>query len=104
MALSPVLSLRRMIDEPDTAVYSDAELQARLDGSPTIYSAARDLWAEKLSAAAGLVNISEGGSSRSMSQQFDHYKEMYALYQGLANDAGDGNNPTGPVIRRIARV
>ena len=97
-----VTVLRRLIDEPTTDVYADAELQARLDavaGDGTLV--ARDVWAEKMAAASSLVDISEGGSQRKMSQAYDHAKAMWDHYNELVLLAGDGNSP---VLRRITRV
>ena len=100
MALSPVVELRRLVDEPTEDIYTDKELEDRL-AAGNKFAAARDIWREKLAAAAGLVNISEGGSSRSMSQAYDHAKEMVELYEGLANS---GSATGGTVLRRITRV
>jgi len=102
MALSPVLQLRRMIDEPDATTYSDAELATRAAAGSNLYAAARDIWVEKAAGAAALVNISEGGSTRAMSQVYDHYKDMVNFYSELAS-AGSGST-TGAVLRPVIRV
>jgi hypothetical protein len=62
-----VLRLRRMIDEPSTDTYSDSDLSTFLDASENIDLAAADLWLEKAASLARLVNVSESGSSRSLS-------------------------------------
>jgi hypothetical protein len=103
VALDPITVLRRLVDEPTEATYSDDELQHRLDAAAGPNSAARDIWQEKLGAAAALVNMSEGGSSRSLSQAYDHAKEMFELYKSLAGGEG-GPSASSPVIRRIVRV
>ncbi len=59
--------LRRMIDEPGTDTYSDSDLSAFIDISDNIELAASDLWMEKAASLARLVNVSESGSSRSLS-------------------------------------
>lgn len=99
-----VIQLRRAIDEVDvaTSTYTDAEL-AFLLTTETLYTAARDIWIEKMSGATGLVNMSEGGSSRSMAQAYDHIKDMVAMYTNLAAGEATGA-PTGAVIRPIVRI
>lgn len=76
--------LRRLIDEPTTATYADDELNSRLsDAVGDRNVVALEVWQEKMSAAASLVNTSEGGSSRSMSQAFDHAQAMVEHFQSL---------------------
>lgn len=104
MALDPVLQLRRMIDEPDSTTYSDAELSTRAGAAQSIFAAARDVWVEKASSAAALVNTSEGGSTRAMSQVYDHYKDMVSFYTELANEASGTSIATGAVLRPVIRV
>jgi hypothetical protein len=103
VALDTITRLRRLVDEPDETTYSDEEMQERLDSASGINSAARDIWAEKLAAASALVNMSEGGSSRSQSQAYDHAKEMFHLYTSLADSEG-GASAGSPVLRRIVRA
>lgn len=91
-------SLRRLIDEPTTAIYADAELQSRLDiakGDKNVVSL--DIWTEKLAAAAVLVNVSEGGSTRSMSQAFDHAEKMVEHFTALVATSA------GTRIRKLTR-
>lgn len=94
--------LRRLIDESTQDVYSDAELNQRLsdvqgDGNLV----ARDVWAEKMAAASSLVDVSEGGSQRKLSQAYDHAKAMWEHYNGITS-VESGVAPA--VIRRITRV
>jgi hypothetical protein len=104
MALDPVLVLRRQVDETEAdSIYTDAELTDRLLAASSGYAAARDIWFEKVSSMTGFVNVSEGGSSRSMSQAFDHAQKMAQFYSGLADSASQGS-PTGAVIRAVTRV
>jgi hypothetical protein len=92
-------SLRRLVDEPDETTYSDTELISRLAASgSSLYTVARDVWGEKLAALSGLVNVSEGGSSRSMSQAFDHAQAMYTHFAGLVVTSG------APVLRKLTRL
>lgn len=100
MAIDPLVLVRRYIDDPDK-VYSDTELSDRLTdaaGSPVLV--ARDVWIEKMAAAAALVNVSEGGSSRALSAVYDHAKDMVAYWSARA-DAEAGTAAT--VLRRLVR-
>lgn len=103
MALNPVVELRRMVDEPSEDTYTDAELSDRLSTSNK-FAVARDIWRDKMAAASSLVNMSEGGSSRSMSQAYDHAREMAELYDGFANSAADDGTAGHAVLRKITRA
>lgn len=92
--------LRRYIDDPDKT-YSDSELSQRLDeaaGSKAVV--ARDIWVEKMAAAASLVNVSEGGSSRGLGALFDRAEKMAAFWTVKAQDETEGS---GTILRRIVR-
>ena len=45
MALSPVVEVRRMVDEPDEGTYTDKELEDRLAAAGK-FAVARDIWRE----------------------------------------------------------
>lgn len=79
-------ALRRAADVSITdTVYTDTLLGALIDSS-SVNRAALVIWREKAAAYAKMVNISEGGSSRSMSDLYNHAKEMIALYQKLVDE------------------
>lgn len=89
MPLSTMVQLRRLVDEPDTSIYTDLELTERLtDASNDVNTVARDIWAEKMAAATAWVDTSEGGSSRKMDQAYQHAKEMWEHFSGLVTTAG----------------
>lgn len=100
MALpSDLTVLRRLIDEDGEDVYSDSELNARLTVTgASVNSVARDIWGEKLAALSSLVNVSEGGSSRAMSQAFDHAQAMHDHFHSLVLVAAGA-----PVLRKLTR-
>lgn len=105
MALDPILLLRRYTDEVDTdSIYDDAEMASRAASATSLYAAARDIWIEKAASASGLVNISEGGSSRSLGSVQAQYQNMIKMYTDLANSAESGGSPNSPVLRRISRA
>ena len=63
-----ILQLRLFVDEPDDELpYTDAKLGQFIDAaSGNLNLAAHNVWTAKAAATAGLVNVTEGGSSRSL--------------------------------------
>lgn len=59
------------------------EMIDSLDGS--VNAAAASIWRRKAASYSSLVDVSESGSSRSMSQLFKQAKEMAMYFQGLAD-------------------
>ncbi len=77
-------ALRRAADVPDTdTVYTDVLLIPLID-SLGVNGAAAVIWREKAGRYASMVNVTEAGSSRSMSDLYAHAKEMAELYERLA--------------------
>jgi DNA helicase IV len=96
---TPVQKLRLLVDEPTTNTYTDSDLNQRLvDASNDLNVTARDIWQEKMAAAAKLVNLSEGGSTRSASQIFDHAKAMWEHFSSVVGESG------APKIRKLSRL
>lgn len=65
-----ILELRRLVDEPTQDPYTDAVLSLRIDEAATLRSLAGDIWREKAATLAGLADVREGNSSRSLSQLY----------------------------------
>lgn len=102
--------LRQLINEPDdsngwTDVRLDAVLaeNANPDGSLDFRSAARAAWEEIAASYVSLVNITENGSSRSSSQQFDHATKMAALFAVPGGDDTGEDSLPRPRSNRIVR-
>jgi hypothetical protein len=73
------------------------ELDDRLTQAKSNKNAvALEIWTEKMAAAASLVNISEGGSSRSSGQAFDHAVKMVERFTALV---GSGSPKIHQLIR-----
>jgi hypothetical protein len=84
-----IAAFRLLIDEgEDAEPYSDLSLGTRLDAALSSQALAKEIWLEKAAGYASLVNVSESGSSRSMS---DLHKNALAMAKGF----GDAD-PTGP--------
>lgn len=82
LTLDQLALVRRMINEPtDSDGWTDVVLLASaeayfLNGDYDLRSLSASIWEEKAAKVAELVNVSESGSSRSLSQIFDHYMAM----------------------------
>lgn len=99
--------LREYVGElTDTNGWTDERLDKFADRADTLLFAAADVWAVKAGEYAGLVNVSESGSSRSLSDLLKQAKEMEAYYRARAVADGAVAVPAndGPVIRRISRA
>lgn len=100
-----IAALRLLIAEPDDAEpYDDATLAARLDGASNEYALASDIWTEKAASAAGLVDITEGGSSRKMGDLYEQALGMAASMRDRAlSDTPDTPVGRSVKIKRLAR-
>ena len=95
--------LRQFIAEPDNAEpWTDSDLEAMIEAHEgNIRLAASQIWTSKAASAAHLVNISEGGSSRQMS---DVHKNALAMAQAFARTTVEIDPGTGGVVRAPART
>lgn len=104
------LRVRQLLNEPDdTNGWTDPRIDLLLansanpDGSFDFRSAGQVGWEEKAATFSSLVNISENGSSRSSSQQFDHALAMAKMFgSGTTDDTGK-DTLLRPVSGRIVR-
>lgn len=86
--------LRLYGNEPDQANFSDEDLEEILvrftaDTTTDVFLSAAELWGLKAARFAGLVDVSEGGASRKMSQAFQQATEMAEYYRGRSVAADD---------------
>lgn len=102
--------LRKLIDEADdsggwtdVALTALAELYLNAEGGYNLRGAASWVWEAKAAEAAKLVDVSESGSSRSMSQEFKHALDMA---KRLGEDSSSETDDTTPAPRsmRIVRA
>lgn len=99
-----VANLRAAINEPDDSNgWSDEELALLIDAEPTLNAAAATAWVRKAGQLSSLVDVSESGSSRKLSDLYKNAMAMGAHYKGL--DATDPVVPTSdrPIVQRIRR-
>lgn len=93
-----IAAFRLLIDEhEDKTPYSDQEISARLDAAVSKQALAAEIWMEKAAKYASLVNVSESGSSRNLS---DLHKNALAMAGEMKKL--DPNAPgTGPAVRGV---
>ena len=98
-----IAQLRLMVNEPDECGgWDDEKLGLAIDGTDTLNAAAAGVWLLKAGQASSLVDVSESGSSRKLS---DIQKNALSMSQQYASiDAPEVAAETGPVIQRIRRT
>lgn len=78
---SEIAALRLLIAEDTEDRYTDAALSTRLDNASET-RVAYEIWTEKAAYYTALVDVSEGGSSRSNGALHDKALKMVALFKG----------------------
>lgn len=97
-----VARLRRLTNEPTDTVYTNIVLGGYIDSSLTVELAAAEVWREKAARYAGLVDTTEGSSSRKMSQLRDAALKMAELYGGtdaLSSPLADDRPRSRAIVR-----
>jgi hypothetical protein len=99
--------VRRMTDETDLAnsQYTDVQIQEYIDENTTVdgidyNGTAASIWEEKAGYYSALVDVSESGSSRKMSDLYKNALAMAKLYRQKQTDA----LPVEPVVVPRPRV
>lgn len=62
-----------------------------------MYSATAEGWERKAGKLSDLVNVVQGGATRSMSEAYDHAKDRAEYFHGLAS--GRGSPRSGRIVR-----
>lgn len=100
-----IVRLRLLIGEPDdTTPWTDDVLAGIIDGADDLNTAALEVWEAKAASAASMVDTTESGSSRRMSQLHDQALKMVGYYKGLVTPINqppglDGYAYTTPIER-----
>lgn len=99
--VTQIADLRKMVNEPTTAVYSDQYLSDLLDASPNAEFAAASIWNQKAARFAELVNVKEGNSSRDLGDLYDQALSMSKHYSEAASTltGGSRKSRTRPIDR-----
>lgn len=100
-----ITTLRRMIDDPAGAdqIYSDLSLSALIDQAEgDLDATAAELWQEKAASFSRLVDVSEAGSSRKMSDLYKNALTMAKHYQERVQVVSadlSGRTRVRPIVR-----
>lgn len=98
-----IAALRLLINEPDdTNGWTDEKLGLVIDGASSINDAARSVWVSKASTYVTLVDVSESGSSRKLSDLHKNALAMAKYYSDLDGE-GAPDPDEGPIVARIRR-
>lgn len=80
--------------------YTDEQIGGMLDAGLTIREIAHDYWTEQATKFASLVDVSESGSSRSMSQLHKNALTLAARFAPLEEQSGQqAFKMTRPAVR-----
>jgi hypothetical protein len=94
------LEIKELIDaEPFTN-----EFLAELIDANGLADSAYSIWKAKRNAVASLVDISEGGSTRKMSQLFDNYDKIVKSYEAALVVDTEGSESYAPRTRKAERI
>ena len=98
-----IRSLRRAANvDLEDETYTSAILGGMIDDLGSIEAAAAAIWKEKAAASAELVDTTESGSSRRLSQIHDQAKAMASFWETAAD--GGTSSGHGSFTVGIARV
>lgn len=80
-----ITALRAMIGQPDNVEpWTDAVLGTIIDAAKgELNTAAYNVWTSKAASTASLVDVTEGGSSRKMSDVHKNALAMASVFRGL---------------------
>lgn len=99
-----IAAFRLLVDESaDKLPYDDISISSRLDTASSPEALATQIWREKAARYASLVNVSESGSSRNLSDLHDHALKMAAVYANADATAPGGAAVRGVRMMRLTR-
>jgi hypothetical protein len=82
-----IAALRLLIDEPSSTFYTDQMLASLVDQAESnLNAAASDIWQQKAARFSTLVDITESGSSRKMSNL---YSNALAMAKHFADESAE---------------
>ena len=82
-----VQTVRDNTNEPDESTFTDVYIEALVDAG-SVASASAVVWQRKAGAYAELVNVSEAGASRSLSDLHKNALTMAATYAAASTTGG----------------
>lgn len=108
MSLTPQDQLRMYLGEvvgpgqtDEDTLFTDVEIQQFLDDAGSnVTRAAREGWRAKAAKLATLVDVTEGNSSRAMSQAHAQALDMVDHFNHMTSPKTDGRTRVGRIRRR----
>lgn len=107
MATATEIALvRQYINEPNNEQgWTDVRIGEIADAATNLKNAAGDIWTIKAATYIGLVDVSESGSSRKLSDLHKQAKDMADYYYKLGGAQDIVDSGTGaPIVARIVRT
>lgn len=109
MAFTPEEQLRLLLDEPipegglaDDTLFSEQDITNLLAlGDGDVERAAYEGWRMKAAKYSGLVDVTEGNASRSMSDLADGALAMMKLYERSRSGPTEGRTRIGKIVRKV---
>ena len=101
MATTDEINMLRDLVNDNAApqTFTAAQLSGYIDAEGDVRKAAGVVWGIKASRLAGLVDVTEGSSSRKMSQLYKQALEMSAHFGGEDSVATTGRSGTRRIVR-----
>lgn len=99
--LALVTQLRRLIGETDLT--DDTLFEYLTQNDRNLNAAAAVVWLEKAGAAADLIDVKEGSSSRALGDIYEQATKMHAYFSSLANPTAASNAERRSRTRAIER-
>lgn len=104
MSSAEILQLRKLTDEPaDDTDYDDNDLQTILDNTVDVYAAAAQVWVEKAAEFAGMVDTTEGNSTRRWSKAYEQALAMSKQMESQSS-ANDPDPLAGRITSRMRKI
>jgi hypothetical protein len=98
-----IAAFRLLIGQPEDAEpYTDQFLSARLDSAASDQALAAVIWREKAASFSELVDVSESGSSRKLSDLYKNALTMAAAFEGIV-PTDDSSVQSGVRVKRLTR-
>ena len=85
--------------EADT-LFTDSQLSSWISSAPNLDRAAYEGWKAKAANFAGLVNVTDGASSREFSDLLDNARAMVTIFSKSSGSNTTGRSRVGRIVRR----
>ena len=101
-----IKELRKLLGEPipdggneDDTLFTGTELSTYIDDAPDMDRAALEGWRRKAAHFSNLVDVTDGNSTRAMSDLMSHAMDMVKMYTRSAGGPTEGRTRIGRIRR-----